>query len=174
MPMQARRNDLDGELESEMEWSTRVGRWSWLKPCPEYCTNCGREADTIAERSPVASINKINWWDSPTHKHSPFVFIAVSQKGMETYSGEIKKGENSLLNIPLLLNKASSEASRLSGGVWCHCRLWEALACVTLRLSYCQTLQQTNKMEFNHLGSKRPSSFPLSFVFLTLDTQNMM
>ena len=36
------------------------GRWSWLNPCPEYCTNCGREADTIAERSPVASINKIN------------------------------------------------------------------------------------------------------------------
>lgn len=36
------------------------GRWSWLNPCPEYCTNCGREADTIAEQSPVASINKIN------------------------------------------------------------------------------------------------------------------
>lgn len=49
-----------GESESETEWCAGEGRWSWLNPCPEYCTNCGREADTIAERSPVASINKIN------------------------------------------------------------------------------------------------------------------
>lgn len=50
----------DWELESEMKWSAGGGRWSWLNSCPEYCTNCGREADTIAERSHVASINKIN------------------------------------------------------------------------------------------------------------------
>lgn len=54
------RNELERDLESETEWSAGGGRWSWLNPCPEYCTNCGIEADTIAERSPVASINKIN------------------------------------------------------------------------------------------------------------------
>lgn len=62
-PVRDWRNDSDGELESETEWSAGGGgggRWSWLNPCPEYCTNCGREADTIAERSPVAPINKIN------------------------------------------------------------------------------------------------------------------
>lgn len=62
-PVRDWRNYSDGELESETEWSAvggGGGRWSWLNPCPEYCTNCGREADTIAERSPVAPINKIN------------------------------------------------------------------------------------------------------------------
>ena len=54
------RNESDGELESETERSAGGGRWSWLNPCPEFCTNCGREAETIAERSPAASINKIN------------------------------------------------------------------------------------------------------------------
>lgn len=49
-----------GELASETQRSAGGGRWIWLNPRPEYCTNCGREADTIAERSPVASINKIN------------------------------------------------------------------------------------------------------------------
>lgn len=58
--MANRRNKSDGEFESETERSAGGGRWSWLNPCPEYCTNCGREADTIAEQSPVASINKIN------------------------------------------------------------------------------------------------------------------
>ncbi len=60
MHMQDWRNDSDGELKSETEWSAGGGRWSWLNPCPEHCSNCGREADTIAEQSPVASINKIN------------------------------------------------------------------------------------------------------------------
>lgn len=54
------RNKPDGELGSETEGTVREGRWSWLNPCPEYCINCSGEAETKAEQSPVASINKIN------------------------------------------------------------------------------------------------------------------
>lgn len=54
------RNEPYGESGSETEGRAGGGRWSWLNPCPEYCTNCSGEAETIAERSPVASINKIN------------------------------------------------------------------------------------------------------------------
>lgn len=124
-------NDLDGELESETKWSAGGGRWSQLNPCPEYCTNCGREADTIAERSPVASINKINWWGSPP-TNIPFVFIAFQEDGMETYSGKTKRSP--LLNIPSAPSETFSIASWMSGSIGSHCLIWVALACIRKKL----------------------------------------
>lgn len=110
--MQDGRNDWYGELGSETEWSAAAGRWSWLNPCPEYCTNCGREVDTIAERSPVASINKINGWGSPRPLTSTLCFSAFQENGMETTL--VKQKENPPLDIPSL---RLSVASWMSGSI---------------------------------------------------------
>lgn len=60
MAMQDWRNVLDGELESETEWECRRRQMELVKSLSRVLYQLWQRGDTIAERSHVASINKIN------------------------------------------------------------------------------------------------------------------